>query len=189
MQVPSRTHLEMTPLTGTRRAALAAYESRQSPAGAASPLGLLSLQSLSTFVTRIGSIGSQAWHGRTLSLPRLSASGCEGGWRAEKRKVLMARALRHAGASRRANRDVCGIGPRFSSRVGNDFRLDTSASSWQGTPSGPGGSPDAARVLVATRPAGAAPRPAYRNASRERPLEGRGGYSLSEVREVVIVRG
>src|SRR6185312_5138031 len=30
----------------------------------------------------------------------------EGGWRAEKRKILVARALRHAGASRRANHGV-----------------------------------------------------------------------------------
>ncbi len=46
-----------------------------------------------------------------------------------------------------------------------------------GTPSGPGGSPDAARVPCCARPAGAAPRPAYRDASRERPLDGRGGCS------------
>jgi hypothetical protein len=51
-----------------------------------------------------------------------------------------------------------------------------------GTPSGPGGSPDAARVPCCARPAGAAPRPAYRNASRERPLEGRGGCSLAQLR-------
>jgi hypothetical protein len=37
-----------------------------------------------------------------------------GGWRAEKRRILMARALRHAGASRRANRGRFRHRARFS---------------------------------------------------------------------------
>jgi hypothetical protein len=85
------------------------------------------------------------------------ASGCEGGWRAKKRKVLMARALPHAGASRRASRDVCGTGPRFSLRVTERI----SASIHQPAPGRdfywPGGSSDAARVPCCARPAGAAP--------------------------------
>jgi hypothetical protein len=81
-----------------------------------------------------------------------SVRAVSGGWRAEKRKILMARALRHADASRRANRDVCGNGPRFSSRVGNDFRLDTSASSWQGLLVVPGGAPMPPECLVAQGP-------------------------------------
>ena len=41
-----------------------------------------------------------------------SASGVRGGWLAEKRKILMARALRHAGGFRRANHGGCGTGPQ-----------------------------------------------------------------------------
>jgi hypothetical protein len=54
-----------------------------------------------------------------------------------------------------------GNGPCFSSRVGNDFRLDTSASSWQGLLVAPEGAPLPPERLVATKPAGAAPRPAF----------------------------
>jgi hypothetical protein len=70
-----------------------------------------------------------------------------------------------------------------------DFRLDTSASSWQGLLVVPGGAPMPPECLVATRLAGAAPRPAYRHASRERPLEGRGEGSLREVWRAGITSG
>ena len=95
----------------------------------------------------------------------------EGGWRAEKRKILMARALRHAGAFRRANK-------RSSSEaIAHQKMRDTALSKRMlilrrlrhrallssgpsriecadrsvsqllaGTPSGPGGSSNAARV-------------------------------------------
>src|SRR4029078_7271784 len=57
----------------------------------------------------------------------------EGGWRAEKRKILMARALRHAGAFRRANHGGCGIGPCFRPvRRAADAPTDPSVTSWQG---------------------------------------------------------
>ena len=69
------------------------------------------------------------------------------GWRAEKRKP-MARALRHAGASRRAMSGDCGTGPRFPVRESRSSRPKagsatpkSSASSWQGLLVVPGGAP------------------------------------------------
>ena len=85
------------------------------------------------------------------------------GWHAAKRKILMARALRHADASRRANRGrlrhraLLSSGP---SRI--SAPTDPSASSWQGLLVAPEGAPTPPECLVATRPAGAAPRPASR---------------------------
>ena len=83
-----------------------------------------------------------------LSLPRrVQRPEYEGGWRAEKRKILMARALRHAGASRRANHGVFGIGPCFRPVRRACECADRSVSQLlAGTPSGPGGSSNAARV-------------------------------------------
>ena len=48
----------------------------------------------------------QAFRVGNEDVARPTAPRIEGGWRAEKRKILMARALRHAGAFRRANRSV-----------------------------------------------------------------------------------
>jgi hypothetical protein len=52
-----------------------------------------------------------------------------------------------------------------------------------GAPSGPGGSSAAARVPSCETARGRRTSPRLRNASRERPLEGRGGCIISEVRE------
>src|SRR6185312_4232565 len=113
----------------------------------------------------------------------------EGGWRAEKRKILMARALRHAGDFRRANHGVAAPGPAFVRSVAQRIApTEPSASSWQGLLVAPEGAPMPPECLVATRPAGAAPRPASRRLMK-RPLEGRGAYSLSEVRQAGIVGG
>ena len=72
---------------------------------------------------------------------------CEGGWRAEKRKILMARALRHAGAFRRANHGGFRQRALLSSGPSRIECADRSVSQLlAGTPSGPGGSSDAARV-------------------------------------------
>jgi hypothetical protein len=58
-----------------------------------------------------------------------------------------------------------------------------------GTPSGPGGSPDAARVQVLRDlPAGAAPRPASRRLMNA-PFIGRGGRMIGEVWSAGISRG
>ncbi len=71
----------------------------------------------------------------------------EGGWRAEKRKILMARALRHAGASRRANHGVFRQRALLSSGPSRIECADRAVSQLlAGTPSGPGGSSAAARV-------------------------------------------
>src|ERR1044071_4409763 len=71
-----------------------------------------------------------------------------GGWRAEKRKPMV-RALRHVGASRRANHGVhTAPGPALVRSVTLE-RVDRSFSLLQaGAPIGPGGSSDAARVLM-----------------------------------------
>ena len=67
-----------------------------------------------------------------------------------------------AGASRRANRSVCSAsGPALVRSVAH-LRADRAFSQLlAGTPSGPGGAPMPPECLVATRPAGAAPRPAF----------------------------
>src|SRR4029078_4701658 len=132
-----------------------------------------------------------------------------GGWRAEKRKILMARALRHAGAFRRANKRSSSEAiahqkkrdrslPKRACSFASVFRhwallssgpsrkriapTEPSASSWQGLLVAPEGAPMPPECLVATRPAGAAPRPASRRLMK-RPLEGRGGWIVSEVRQ------
>ena len=50
-----------------------------------------------------------------------------------------------------------------------------------GTPNGPGGSSNAARVHSCVKARGRCTPSRHRNASRERPLEGRGGSIVSEV--------
>src|SRR6185312_2562080 len=75
----------------------------------------------------------------------------------------MARALRHAGAFRRANHGVfsaAGLALVRSARA--NASAEPSASSWQGLLVAPGGSPLPPECLVATRHARAAPRPASR---------------------------
>ena len=101
---------------------------------------------------------------------------CEGGWRAEKRKILMARALRHAGAFRRANRGVFRQRALLSSGPSRIECADRAVSQLlAGTPSGPGGSSDAARVPRCDEARRRRTSSRLRDASRERPLEGRGG--------------
>jgi hypothetical protein len=101
------------------------------------------------------------------------------GWRAEKRKPMVSAILlrprrapsgapQAASCQHRAPLSVAGYGRSVSQLLA-------------GTPNGPGGSPGAARVPCCARPAGAAPRPATTNASRQRPLSGRGGCMISEV--------
>ena len=86
------------------------------------------------------------------------APGVREGWRAEKRKILMARALRHAGAFRRANHGVFRQRPLLSSGPSrSNTPTDPSASSWPGLLVAPEGAPTPPECLVATRPAGAAP--------------------------------
>ena len=85
----------------------------------------------------------------------------EGGWRAEKRKAIMVRVRRRAGASRRAIAAFVRVtGPRFRLRSTAKQRscLRSSASSWQGTIVSPGGAPVPAREpVLRDRRAGAAP--------------------------------
>ena len=73
---------------------------------------------------------------------------CEGGWRAEKRKILMARASTVTRApSRRANHGVFRHRALLSSGPSRIECADRSVSQLlAGTPSGPGGSSNAARV-------------------------------------------
>ena len=66
-------------------------------------------------------------------------------------------------AFRRANHGGCGTGPCFRPvRRASNAPTDPSASSWQGLLVAPEGAPTPPECLVATRPAGAAPRPASR---------------------------
>ena len=82
-----------------------------------------------------------------------------------------------------------GSGPRFSPVC----RASTRRPSLQPAPGRdsvvvPGGAPTPPECLVATRPAGAAPRPASRRLMIA-PLSGRGGCIISEIWETVIMRG
>ena len=105
----------------------------------------------------------------------------EGGWRAEKRKSLWlvpcgTRAPRGAPITA-----FSGTGPCFRPvRRASHAPTEPSASSWQGLLVVPEGAPLPPECLVATRPAGAAPRPASRRLMIA-PLSGRGGCSISEV--------
>src|SRR5665648_305525 len=83
-----------------------------------------------------------------------------------------------AGASRRANRGVSGVGPRFN--PGLSVR-DLTASSWRGLLVVPGGAPMPPECLVAKRPAGAAPRPAITTPRENAPSSGRGGDMIRQV--------
>ena len=104
------------------------------------------------------------WDEQTCAL--LSATharpGCEGGWRAEKRKILWlvpcgTRAPRGApNRGRLRQRALLSSGPSRSNTP-----TEPSASSWQGLLVVPEGAPLPPGCLVATRPAGAAPRPAF----------------------------
>ena len=85
--------------------------------------------------------------------------------------------------------DVSGNGPCFRPvRRASNAPTDPSASSWQGLLVAPEGAPMPPECLVATRPAGAAPRPASRRLMIA-PLSGRGGCIISEVWEAGIMRG
>ena len=91
--------------------------------------------------------------GRKRIAAALPRPAFEGGWRAEKRKILMARALRHAGALRRANRGGFGTGPCFRPvRRAANAPTDPSASSWQGLLVAPEGAPLPPECLVARGP-------------------------------------
>ena len=82
----------------------------------------------------------------------------------------------------RQSRRFAGNGPCFRPvRRASNAPTDPSASSWQGLLVAPEGAPMPPECLVATRPAGAAPRPASRRLI-ETPLTGRGGGIISEVR-------
>ena len=89
----------------------------------------------------------------------------------------------------RQSRTFPATGPAFVRSVAQRHApTDPSASSWQGLLVAPEGAPMPPECLVATRPAGAAPRPASRRLMIA-PLSGRGGCIYSEVREAGIMRG
>ena len=103
----------------------------------------------------------------------------EGGWRAEKRKILMARALRHAGAFRRANHGVFRHRALLSSGPSRIECADRSVSQLlAGTPSGPGGSSNAARVPRCDE-ARRRRTPSRLTTPHETPLTGRGEASYA----------
>src|SRR6185312_2143589 len=88
--------------------------------------------------------------------------GYEGGWRAEKRKILMARALSARGRlAARQSRTSPAAGLALVRSARANASAEPSASSWQGLLVAPGGAPLPPGCLVATRPAGAAPCPAF----------------------------
>jgi len=80
-------------------------------------------------------------------------------------------------AARQSQRPY-GLGPRFN--PGLSVR-DLPASSWRGLVVVPGGAPLPPECFVATRLAGAAPRPAHHDASRKRPSNGRGDRIVRQV--------
>ena len=91
----------------------------------------------------------------------LSPPSDMGGWRAERRNPMASAYPRAAaGASRRANRGGYDTGPRFIAQV--QSRLRSSARFRRGLLVAPGGTPAPPGCLVATRPAGTAPRPAIK---------------------------
>ena len=100
--------------------------------------------------------------------------------RREAQSVLVSCPLRgHAGASRRANRSVhTASGP---ASIPDCLSRDLPASSWRGLVVVPGGAPLPPECFVATRLAGAAPRPAHHDASRKRPSNGRGDRIVRQV--------
>ena len=82
-----------------------------------------------------------------------------------------------------------GTGPRFSPvRRASPAPTEPSASSWQGLLVAPEGAPMPPECFVATKPAGAAPRPASRRLMIA-PLSGRGGGIISAVRKAGVMRG
>ena len=96
----------------------------------------------------------------------LSRPACERGWRAERRKPMASRSARGRLAARLAR----SVRPRFctlrlawsSPGLSRLMRRRVVSQLLAGTPSGPGRSPAPPECLVATKPAGAAPRPASR---------------------------
>src|SRR6185312_16123114 len=116
----------------------------------------------------------------TLMRPEYEGDG------APKSANLVARDRRIARAPRGAPITAfSGTGPCFRPvRAQANAPTDPSASSWQGLLVAPEGAPMPPECLVATRPAGAAPRPASRRLMK-RPLEGRGEGIISEVCEAV----
>ena len=80
---------------------------------------------------------------------------------------------------------ICGVpatGPAFVRSVARECADRSVSQLLAGTPSGPGGSSNAARVPRCERPAGAAPRPASRRL-KKRPSNGRGEGMIREVQE------
>jgi len=80
------------------------------------------------------------------------------GWRAERRKPMVSCLAARGRLSARQSQRLRNTGPRFPLPA----MAGRSASSWQGLLMVPGGAPMPPECLVATRPAGAAPRPASR---------------------------
>ena len=98
-----------------------------------------------------------------------------GGWRAERRKILW---LVPCGTRAPSGAPVRGRfrqrAPLSSKRSDRTPPPVASASSWQGFVVSPGGAPMPPERLVATRPAGAAPHPAFATPRESAPSEGRG---------------
>ena len=83
-----------------------------------------------------------------------------------------------------------GNGPCFRPvRRASNAPTDPSASSWQGLLVVPEGAPLPPECLVATRPAGAAPRPAFATPRESAPQKDEVGCIVSEVQSVGIVGG
>ena len=106
----------------------------------------------------------------------------KGGWRAEKRKILW---LVPCGTRAPRGAPITAFpapGPRFRPVRRASNRADRAVSQLlAGTPSGPGGSSAAARVPRCDEARGRRTPSRLRNASRERPSDGRGVCSLCEV--------
>ena len=89
------------------------------------------------------------------------------GWRAEKRKPMVSCLAARGRLSARQQQRFPESGPAFRfghcAQVGQRpiAPVQMSASSWQGLLMVPGGAPMPPECLVATRPAGAAPHPAF----------------------------
>ena len=106
------------------------------------------------------------------TLPR---PGYEGGWRAEKRKILMARALNGIRGRLPARQSAAfpATGPAFVRSVALECADRSVSQLLAGTPSGPGGSSDAARVPRCDE-ARRRRTPSRLTTPHETPLEGRG---------------
>jgi hypothetical protein len=80
-------------------------------------------------------------------------------------------------------------GPAFVRSVAHQCADRSISQLLAGTPSGPGGSSAAARVPRCDEARRRRTSSRLRNASRQRPLEGRGGGIISEVRAAGVMRG